>query len=55
MRLVANSASACQYLLNFTNQWLLLSGMRAKVPKYHCFAIWGSSAKVVDPQLVVDS
>ena len=39
--LVANSPSACQYLLNTTNQWLLWSGMRAKVPKCHCLAIGG--------------
>ena len=42
--LVANSPSACQYLLNATNQWLLWSGMRAKVPKCHSLAIGGSSA-----------
>ena len=53
--LVASSQSACQYLLNTTNQWLLLSGMRAKVPKCHCLATGGSSGKVVDPQLVIDS
>lgn len=29
--------------------------MRAKVPKCHCLAIVGSSGKVVDPQLVIDS
>ena len=29
--------------------------MRAKVPKCHCLAIGGSSGKVVDPQLVIDS
>ena len=54
-RLVANSPSACQYLLNTTNQWLLWSGMRAKLPKCHCLAIGSSSGKVVDPQLVIDS
>jgi hypothetical protein len=51
--LVANSPASCQYLLNTTADWLLWSGMTAKVPKCQCLSLQASSGKLADPHLTL--
>ena len=53
--ITANSPAACQHLLNMTDQWLLWSRMKVKVPKCHSLAIKSSSAEVVDPHLTISN
>ena len=51
--LVANSPSACQYLLSKVGDWLVWTGMAAKVPKCQCLSLEGSTGKLRDPQLLL--
>jgi outer membrane protein OmpA-like peptidoglycan-associated protein len=51
--LVARSPTACQTLLDRTEQWLQWSLMKPKVSKCHSVAIQSSSGKVIDPQLMI--
>ena len=49
--LVANSPASCQYLLSKVGDWLDWTGMSAKVPKYQCISLEGSTGKLNDPHL----
>ena len=51
--LVANSLSSCQYLLSKVGDWLVWTGMAAKVPKCQCLSLEGSTGKLRDPQLLL--
>ena len=51
--LVANSPSSCQYLLSKVGEWLVWTGMAAKVPKCQCLSLEGSTGKLRDPQLLL--
>ena len=51
--LVANFPSSCQYLLSKVGDWLVWTGMAAKVPKCQCLSLEGSTGKLRDPQLLL--
>ena len=47
--LVADGPASCQHLLTCVEQWLLWTGMAAKVPKCFSLGIQSSTAKRFDP------
>ena len=49
---MANSPS-CQYLLSKVGDWLVWTGMAAKVPKCQCLSLEGSTGKLRDTQLLL--
>lgn len=49
--LVASGPANCQQMLNRVEEWLIWSGMKAKVPKCYSMAISASSGKRYDPRL----
>ena len=49
--LVADGPASCQHLLTCVEQWLLWTGMAAKVPKCFSLGIQSSTAKRFDPNL----
>ena len=51
--IIAKDPASCQHLLKTVEQWLQWTGMRAKVPKCHSFAIQSSTGKIADPRLTL--
>ena len=50
---VTNSPAACQHLLTMVDNWLVWSGMKAKVTKCHSLGIHSSSGSTFDPKVTL--
>ena len=49
----SNSPASCQHLLGMVNEWLIWSGMKAKIQKCTCLGLQASTGKKINPGLTL--